>query len=356
MNDPILAAPLDDSAPDTGEAPLAGLPRLLSSYFSESSLQALLGPASAALGSAVWSRALQAPVLDFVARPSKGLRSALVARCYELAGGLAPQPEQLGAIVEVLHAGSLIVDDIEDGSTSRRGAPALHALHGVPVALNAGNWMYFWALHLVEQLPLSAAVQLSVYRWVLRTLLRSHHGQGLDLTANVYGLSQGDVPALVRATTELKTGALMELSAVLGALAAGAEPALADEFARFGQEVGVALQMLDDVGGLVSEKRCHKGHEDLLLGRPTWPWAWLAEQLPAERYGELALLGGQVAARRHHPELLARQLRAQLRGSGRVRIRRHLHAAFGRLERAAGWSPALVALRAELQRLEKSYG
>jgi geranylgeranyl pyrophosphate synthase len=353
MNDPILA----DSLPEFGgaEPTLAGLPRLLSDYFSESSLNALLGPESAALGSAVWQRALQAPVLDFVQRPSKALRAALVARCYELAGGPPPCPDGLAAIVEILHAGSLIIDDIEDGSTSRRGRAALHALHGVPVALNAGNWMYFWALDLVRQLPLNDAVQLALYRWVLRTLLRSHHGQGLDLTANLYGLPQRAVPAMVRATTELKTGALMELSAVLGALAAGAAPTLAGEFACFGREVGVALQMLDDVGGLLSEKRCHKGHEDLLLGRPTWPWAWLALELPAQRYAELAAVGDQVAARRHHPELLARQLRAQLRGSGRVRIRRHLHAAFARLEGAAGASPTLSALRAELQRMEKSY-
>ncbi|HTV20566.1 MAG TPA: polyprenyl synthetase family protein [Polyangiaceae bacterium] len=351
MNDPILA----DPSPDATEPALAGLPRLLSQYFSERSLEALLGPESAALDGAVWQRALRAPVLDFVERPSKALRAALVSRCHELAGGVGACPDELGAIVEILHAGSLIIDDIEDGSTSRRGRPALHALHGVPVALNAGNWMYFWALDLVQRLPLGDAVQLSLYRWVLRTLLRSHHGQGLDLTANVYALPQGDVPALVRASTELKTGALMELSAVLGALAAGARPALADEFARFGREVGVALQMLDDVGGLVSEKRCHKGHEDVLLGRPTWPWAWLALELRAERYAELVALGSQVAARSQHPELLARELRAELRGSGRVRIRRHLHAAFARLEAAVGASPALSSLRAELQRMEKSY-
>jgi geranylgeranyl pyrophosphate synthase len=354
MNDPILAGPLTASASDAQPA-LAGLPRLLAAHFSESSLRALLGPEAAALGSSIWQRAVHAPVHDFVERPSKALRAALAARCYELAGGSAPYPEELGAIVEILHAGSLIIDDIEDGSTSRRGRPALHALHGVPVALNAGNWMYFWALDLVARLPLSEAVQLSLYRWLSRTLLRCHHGQGLDLTSNVYASPQRDTPALVRATTELKTGALMELAAVLGALGAGAAPALADEFACFGREVGVALQMLDDVGGLVSEKRCHKGHEDLLLGRPTWPWAWLALGLPSDRYAELLALGSQVAARRQHPELLARRLRAELRGSGRVRIRRHLQAAFARLEQAVGASAALSALRAELRRMEKSY-
>jgi hypothetical protein len=120
--------------------------------------------------------------------------------------------------------------------------------------------------------------------------------------------------------------------------------------------VGVALQMLDDVGGLLSEKRCHKGHEDLLLGRPTWPWAWLCGELSASRHGELSALGRDVAARKLHPEVLARLLRGHLRGSGRVRIRRHIHTAFARLETVTGASPALSALRAELHRMEKSYG
>ncbi|HWO13255.1 MAG TPA: polyprenyl synthetase family protein [Polyangiaceae bacterium] len=345
MNDPILAEPEPNL-----------LEQLLSSHFSPSALAALLGPESAALGEQIWRRALRGPVLDFVERPGKALRAGLLARCHELAGGRGPCPEQLGAIVEILHAGSLIIDDIEDASTSRRGRPALHTLHGLPVALNAGNWMYFWALSLVEHLQLAERVQLSLYQWVLRTLLRSHHGQALDLTANVYDLRQADVPQVVQATTELKTGALMELAAALGSLAAGASAELTQEFARFGRDMGVALQMLDDVGGLTSEKRCLKGHEDLLLGRPTWPWAWLCAELPPDRHAELVVLGAAVAARQAHPELLARRLRAHLRGSGRVRIRRHIHAAFARLESATGPSPALKTLRADLGRMEKSYG
>jgi len=344
MNDPLLA----DPAPGL-------LSRLLGVHFSEAALGALLGDSSAALSRELWDRALHAPVLDVVERPAKALRAGLCTRCYELAGGRGPCPDGLSAIVEILHAGSLVIDDIEDASPLRRGRPALHALHGVPVALNAGNWMYFWALGLVEQLPLSEPVQLALYRWLHRTLLRSHHGQALDLTANVYRLARDEVAPVVLATTELKTGALMELSAALGALAAGAEPGLVAAFARFGRDVGVGLQMLDDVGGLVSERRSHKGHEDLVLGRPTWPWAWSCAGLPAPRYAELVALGMKVAARELDPEVLARLLRGHLRGSGRVRVRRHLQAGFARLEAVTGPAPALAGLRGELARMEKSY-
>jgi hypothetical protein len=58
-------------------------------------------------------------------------------------------------VVESLHAGSLIVDDIEDDSDLRRDAATLHRIYGVPVALNAGNWLYFWPQVLLSRIPLT---------------------------------------------------------------------------------------------------------------------------------------------------------------------------------------------------------
>jgi geranylgeranyl pyrophosphate synthase len=344
MNDPVLAA-----------AEPSSIEQLLTAYFSTASLSHRLGSPSVELCEQLWQRALREPALEIVQRPSKLLRTALLAHCYELAGGGGQCPDEYGALVEILHAGSLIIDDIEDASSSRRGGPALHLMHGVPVALNAANWMYFWGLSLIEDLPLSAAAQLALHRQAVRTLLRCHHGQCLDLTANVYALSQADVASVTRATAELKTGALLELAAVLGAAAAGTPAQETEDFARFGREIGIALQMLDDLGGITSMQRCHKGHEDLVLGRPTWPWAWLSSGLSPDSYAELQALGSRVAARDLHPELLARRLRAHLRGSGRVRVRHHVQGACAQLEGVTGPAPAFKALRAELERMEKSY-
>lgn len=359
MNDPLTLESLTLEA--VSFEPLAAEQRhhpgrvLLEQHFSRSALSDLLGTESAALRRQLWSAALEDPVASVLARPGKSLRADLVVRSYELAGGQGPCPAGLCAIVEVLHAGSLIIDDIEDGSSSRRGAPALHRSHGLPVALNAGNWMYFWALGMVEQVATSDELELALHRWVHRTLLRCHHGQALDLTANVYELRQSEVPGVALAAAELKTGALMELAAVLGALAAGAGPELVNDLACFGRSMGVGLQMLDDVGGLVSERRCHKGHEDLALGRPTWPWAWLSTELSAADFERLRQQGREISQSQLHPEIVARDMRRQLRGSGRVRVRRHVQQALARLEAAIGPHSALAELRAQLQRMEKSY-
>lgn len=344
MNDPL-----------TLEPPPRPLQDLLEEHFSGATLSGLLGPEPGALGRHFWGAALEAPVSSFLDRPGKAFRAQLVSRSFELAGGEGPCPPLLCAIVELLHAGSLIIDDIEDGSSSRRGGPALHHSHGLPVALNAGNWMYFWALGLIEQAGMSPELELTLHRWAHRTLLRCHHGQALDLSANVYQIRASEVPGVVQAAAELKTGALMELAAVLGAVAGGAAPGLVSEFACFGRALGVTLQMLDDVGGLVSQRRCHKGHEDLVLGRPTWPWAWLSTELSAPRFEELRQQGREIEQNQLHPEVVAQQLRGLLRGSGRVRVRRHLQESFARLEAAVGPSAALEDLRAQLQRMEKSY-
>jgi geranylgeranyl pyrophosphate synthase len=159
----------------------------------------------------------------------------------------------------------------------------------------------------------------------------------------------------VATTTELKTGCLMELAAVLGAEAAGAGAGAMEALASFGRQLGVGLQMLDDVGGLLCDRRANKACEDLLLGRPTWPWAWLAEDL-----GELPFAALQQRARQLRDRADARKLAAAMRealaGQGRLRVRSHLAHGMSELRERIGDSPAIAVLEAEISRLEESYG
>jgi geranylgeranyl pyrophosphate synthase len=308
-----------------------------------------------ALGEHHWEHALVGPLRDFFSRPGKEFRARLVECGYSLAGGKGEPPALLPWIVEILHAGSLIVDDIEDGSPYRRGEPALHVRYGLPVALNAGNWLYFWAESLVERLGVGPSVELAMHRLINRSLLDCHRGQALDLTLRMSQLAQSEVPTAVATTTALKTGCLMELAAALGALAAGGSMDRVSAIGRFASELGVALQMLDDVGGLYAAGRTHKGHEDLRLSRPTWPWAWLAETLPEARYALLRQEAREVELGDRHPEHLAERLRAELGPQPKKQAHEHNMRAFSRLKAQLGNSAALRALGAEIVRLERSY-
>jgi len=335
------------------EAPTTLL-TLLSEEFDERQLAKVLGTEHR-VPAHLWDAALVGPLTDFLSRPGKEFRARLVHLGWQLSGRNHAPPIELILIIEALHSGSLIVDDIEDESEERRGAAALHLRYGLPRALNAGNFLYFWALELLSRLALPPITELLLHRAFSRTLLACHQGQALDLSVDVTKLEQREVLPTVSAVTLLKTAKLCELAAHMGALAAGASQSKAQAISQFGRELGIGLQMLDDFGGIVSERRAHKGHEDLRQGRPTWAWAWAAENLDPLAYAKLQKLGFAVATNSARPEQLASQLRAAMGNHGRTEARARLTAALTRLAEAVPEPRVILEFEHELARLEKSY-
>lgn len=337
-----------------GESPLVSLIR---GEFSEKRLRETLDLGSERIPERLWAASLSGPLLELLNRPGKEFRSRLVEVAYDVGGDNAgPMPQLLPLLVEILHAGSLIVDDIEDDSKYRRGKPALHVMVGLPLALNAGNWLYFLPHSVLEQLALAPEIELRVRRVLDRGVLRCHYGQALDLGARLGSLAQREVFDVVSLSTRLKTGSLLELAAELGGTAAGADAELCAELSRFGRNYGVALQMLDDVSGLFEERRAHKGHEDLVNARPTWPWAWLAQKLDEVSYSRLQHRAREVERRELHPETLAKALRKELGVTPYGAIHDQLGQALARLERKVAGRCVLDPLVEEIERLEQAYG
>jgi geranylgeranyl pyrophosphate synthase len=304
--------------------------------------------------SALWSDALLAPLRDFLARPSKGFRAELVSWGYRLGGGSEQAPGALALIIECLHAGSLIIDDIEDASEERRGAPALHCRFGVARALNAGNYLYFWPQLLLSRCGLEAAARLEAHERVALCLTRCHEGQALDLQVRADQLPQRDVGKVALTISRLKTGGLLALAMALGAIAAGAPKERVDMIADLGRALGVGLQMLDDVSGIMNVARRHKALEDLQLGRVTWLWAILAEELDAPAYEarvrELRTLMDGGAA-----DALVERLRFQIGALGVRRARAHVQAALNKLERSMEINGLHEEVLSEFASLERRY-
>jgi geranylgeranyl pyrophosphate synthase len=302
----------------------------------------------------LWSQALYAPLYDFLSRPGKEFRAELLTQCWSLGGRKDPPPPELALVVEALHAGSLIIDDIEDASLERRGRPALHHVTGLPTALNAGNWLYFWPFRLFERIETTLEIRAGAYRLMTNCLLECHYGQALDLSIRLPDLAQSEVAGVVRAIAELKTGSLMALAAGLGALASGAHENIVRAAIRFGRELGTALQMLDDLSGLVKEDRYAKGLEDIGHATPTWPWAWLSLELDEERFAALQAMAREVANGKS-PSALLQKLGGLVAPLGKRRVHAFLEHAFVRFANAVPSGPGVAALRLELERLERSY-
>jgi geranylgeranyl pyrophosphate synthase len=231
-----------------------------------------------------WSKALQLAPDLYPGVGGKRLRATLLERAYAFAGGRTAAPTLVVDAVEMLHAGSLVIDDFEDDSLTRRGQPALHRVIGPARAVNAGNWMYFRALELAAAAlddPARSAMLLGRFIAVAR---QCHEGQAIDLATRVDEVTPRQAQVTALAISRWKTGRLASLAAWCGAHAAGGDPQTLQAVAAFGCRVGICLQMKNDLDELAElldgSDRC----DDLRNRRVTWPWAWAASELSARQF------------------------------------------------------------------------
>ncbi len=243
--------------------------------------------------SEIIQNSLEEPLADFHARPSKKFRSLLVEAGYLLATDRST-PEQirvchaLGEALEAIHAGSLIIDDIQDQSAERRGSATLHKKFGLPLALNAGNWLYFKSFELIRDLvrqhQISSQTELRLYRLCHQVMLDAHVGQAIDLGAKISEMDRSHVTEVCLASLRLKTGALMALALGAGAVVASASEETLDDVLKIGADIGVSLQMFDDLGNFQLNPQNPKRFEDLYLNRPSWAWAAVAQNSTDSEY------------------------------------------------------------------------
>ena len=302
-----------------------------------------------------WQNALLGPLRDFLSRPGSEFRGSIVASAWAVAGrDLSEMPGTLPIALELLHAGSLIIDDIQDQSEMRRGQPALHHRYGVPVALNTGNWLYFAAGSLIDNLDVSDVSKLALLRRLRSAVLRCHQGQALDLSTRISSLPLEEIRPIVVATTTLKTASLVELAAALGATAAGATDQLLQSLERFGNQLGTALQTLDDLSGVLTPRRYAKGEEDLRGGRPTWVWVLASQNSSRSALSELLKLSEKVE-NGDSPISLREQLAAAIPADARSTVSQQLSYAYQRLCAEVPTSAGLSSIQNVIERLEKSY-
>ncbi|GAA2122762.1 polyprenyl synthetase family protein [Actinomadura napierensis] len=201
---------------------------------------ALVEMAEFALG---WRDACGAPARG----GGKGLRPALVLLGAEAAG--APDEAALpGAVaVELVHAFSLVHDDIMDGDERRRHRPSLWKAYGTGPAVMTGDALLALALDVLGRERCAAAVGL-----LAEALLDVVGGQAADAAFESRPWTGPDAVTVeeYHAMAVRKTGALLGCSAAMGAVLAGAPPGLAAGLARAGCELGLAFQAVDDVLGI----------------------------------------------------------------------------------------------------------
>ena len=186
---------------------------------------------------------------DYPQRGGKMLRSSLCIATARAIG--APLEDALASAVsiELMHNALLVHDDIEDASERRRGDPTLHALHGVPLAINAGDAMGLLSLRPLKDNfhRLGVALALRIFEETERVAWESTEGQALELgwqRDNRTDVTDEDYLQMVlQKTCWLTTIHPLRVGCLIGAR--GRMPL--DPLIRVGFFFGAAFQIQDDL-------------------------------------------------------------------------------------------------------------
>lgn len=223
-------------------------------------------------------------------RAGKGLRPVLCMAACEAFGGSYDDALPFAAALELLHNAFLVHDDIQDGSPSRRGRPALHIEHGTPLALNVGDALAARATAALIRAtralraPLANVVLEGWERMIDETI----EGQALDLgwqRDNVVDVSVSDYLSMCGKKTAWYT---VVQPLAIGAIVGSGAPARERETFRFGWLLGLLFQIANDLDGA----RGTAGESDIEEGKRTIPLIHLLETLGGTDRAEVVRIMG----------------------------------------------------------------
>ena len=225
--------------------------------FSEKSILFKVNPPLYSGNLEALNKGIAEPIWEILDRGGKRWRPALFLLICKALGKNSEDCLDFAIIPEVVHNGTLIVDDLEDSSELRRGKPCTYKVFGVDVAVNVGNAMYYLPLLplMEKEARFPAETLRDVYEVYVQEMINLSLGQAMDITwhrgiANADNLDEEDYLQMCA----YKTGTLARMSAKISAVLSGANKELVEKLGRFAESIGVAFQMQDDVLDLTGEE------------------------------------------------------------------------------------------------------
>lgn len=185
---------------------------------------------------------------------------------------------EFAIISEVIHNATLIKDDVEDSSKTRRGAPAVHVKFGADIAINASDFMYFFPMKALEDSrKLNVETKNRIYGLYFKDMSRIALGQDEDLVwhsnneevkINIDHITADKYLEMARD----KTGVLTGFAMALGGILAGVDRQIEEKLDKVGSLIGVIFQIQDDILNIYpSELSKNKGGvgDDITEGKIT---------------------------------------------------------------------------------------
>lgn len=220
-------------------------------------------------------------VIDYLgdylrASGGKRVRPALLILSTYAAGGKGDEPRviRLATVMEMLHTATLVHDDIIDNADIRRNRPSVNARLGNQTAVLMGDWLYMSAFEtsLRER-------SLEILDILTRLTRKMTEGEIIQLTTlGSVNITRDEYFDILKR----KTAYLFSACCEIGAIAAGADPAVLKAMAEYGINLGIAFQLADDLLDLTAEgsQLGKASGADLIEGKMTLPLIMLAESEP----------------------------------------------------------------------------
>jgi len=197
------------------------------------------------------------PISEIIARGGKRARPMLALLSCKAVGGNPERVIKSASLIELFHNFTLVHDDIEDNSQMRRGEATLNVKYGIPIALNCGDAMYTLVWNRLSKLNETPETILELQHQFSSAFLRVVEGQGLELSwyrSKKFDVSEQEYYGMVGG----KTGALMALSCEIGAYLGNADAKTRARLNGFGEKIGIAFQIQDDVLNVSGEFEKYK--------------------------------------------------------------------------------------------------
>lgn len=184
--------------------------------------------------------------IPFIKKGGKRIRPALAILCFRAVGGKGDEVILPSALIEMFHNFTLVHDDIEDNSQFRRGEPTLHREYGIPIALNSGDALYTLIWEKLASLDVDSEKFRTLEKMFSSDFKKVVEGQGIELDWEHNGKFDITEEKYFDMIGK-KTSALMGLSCETGAFLGGADKKTSKALRKFGEEIGTAFQIQDDV-------------------------------------------------------------------------------------------------------------
>ncbi len=232
------------------------LRRYLSDKASDQFIEKLLGRALYHYN----KEAIQATIIDpawyLLNLGGKRWRPILMLLIIEALGEEPDNFLEFSIIPEVIHNATLVHDDLEDRSQTRRGSPAVHVKFTEDVAVNLGDALYFFPVAaLLDSKKLSPETKNTILSIYVREMFRVTIGQATDIAWHNFMVPLEKITEedYLQMTYD-KSGVLARMACKLGGALVGADEKTIDALGFFGGTIGVAFQIQDDILAITPSK------------------------------------------------------------------------------------------------------